>query len=271
VLADLEDLEMFRALLEIRGVRGLVVDCDDCDEPHYFSWDLLAGNLRHLLDVGQTRMHEPAFNPDPASYVSWDYARGFADGVLGPTTSRTSPGSGSARACAALLHQPESAHETPAEAQRHRLRSVVHAHLAKETAGMSLDRVLGQVQLPANGTVALALAHAAEHLEFTLGQRRGGRCRGVTDRLETRVRRRILHARHSVRNGGAELLMADVLAEKSAAPAAIASATASRSAATVSTTTLASGKASTSRRVASTPPIPGIRTSISTSSGRLMG
>jgi Family of unknown function (DUF5319) len=92
VLADLEDLEMFRALLEIRGVRGLVVDCDDCDEPHYFSWDLLAGNLRHLLDVGQTRMHEPAFNPDPASYVSWDYARGFADGVLGADDVEDEPG-----------------------------------------------------------------------------------------------------------------------------------------------------------------------------------
>lgn len=82
ILADLEDLEVFRALLEPRGVRGLVVDCDDCREPHYFSWDLLTGNLRHLLEVGQTRVHEPAFSPDPADYVSWDYARGFADGVL---------------------------------------------------------------------------------------------------------------------------------------------------------------------------------------------
>jgi hypothetical protein len=27
-------------------------------------------------------VHEPAFAPDPADYVSWDYARGFADGVL---------------------------------------------------------------------------------------------------------------------------------------------------------------------------------------------
>lgn len=82
VLADLEDLEVFQTLLEPRGVRGLVVDCDDCDEPHYFSWELLRGNLRHLLDAGQTRVHEPAFSPDPAEYVSWDYARGFADGVL---------------------------------------------------------------------------------------------------------------------------------------------------------------------------------------------
>jgi hypothetical protein len=82
ILSDLEDLEVFRALLEPRAVRGLVVDCDDCREPHYFSWDLLAGNLRHLLDAGQTRVHEPAFSPDPADYVSWDSARGFADGVL---------------------------------------------------------------------------------------------------------------------------------------------------------------------------------------------
>ncbi len=82
VLADLEDLEVFRALLDPRGVRGLVVDCEDCQEPHYFGWDLLHGNLRHLLDVGQTRVHEPAFSPDPTQYVTWDYARGFADGVL---------------------------------------------------------------------------------------------------------------------------------------------------------------------------------------------
>lgn len=87
VLGDLEDLEMFRALLEPRRVRGLVVDCDDCAEPHFFGWDLLAGNLRHLLDAGQTRMHEPAYNPDPADYVSWDYARGFADGVIGADDS----------------------------------------------------------------------------------------------------------------------------------------------------------------------------------------
>lgn len=82
ILADLEDLEVFQALLEPRGVRGLVVDCEDCQEPHYFAWELLRGNLRHLLDEGQARVHEPAFSPDPAEYVSWDYARGFADGVL---------------------------------------------------------------------------------------------------------------------------------------------------------------------------------------------
>lgn len=82
VLEDLEDLEVFEALLQPRGVKGLVVDCEDCREAHYFAWDLLRGNLRHLLDHGTTRVHEPAFAPDPADYVSWEYARGFTDAAL---------------------------------------------------------------------------------------------------------------------------------------------------------------------------------------------
>ena len=82
VLEDLEDLEVFEALLQPRGVRGLVVDCEDCREAHYFAWDLLRGNLRHLLDYGTTRVHEPAFAPAPADYVCWEYARGFTDAAL---------------------------------------------------------------------------------------------------------------------------------------------------------------------------------------------
>ena len=85
VLVDLEDLEVFQTLLEPRGVRGLVVECDECEAPHYFAWDLLRQNLRQLLDVGRIRPHEPAFDPDPAKYVRWDYAQGFIDGVLSTT------------------------------------------------------------------------------------------------------------------------------------------------------------------------------------------
>jgi hypothetical protein len=85
VLVDLEDLEVFQTLLEPRGVRGLVVACDECEAPHYFAWDLLRQNLRQLLDVGRIRPHEPAFDPDPAKYVAWDYAQGFVDGVLSTT------------------------------------------------------------------------------------------------------------------------------------------------------------------------------------------
>ncbi|HVV29679.1 MAG TPA: DUF5319 domain-containing protein [Mycobacteriales bacterium] len=82
IVADLADLDGFQQLLEHRGVRGLLVDCRDCDEPHYFGWDLLRANLQQLLEQGQTRVHEPAHGPDPSAYVSWDYARGYADAVL---------------------------------------------------------------------------------------------------------------------------------------------------------------------------------------------
>jgi len=82
VLADLSDLEGFQALLEPRGVRGLVVDCTSCEDAHYFGWEILRANLHHLLDHGESRVHEPAFSPEPSQYVSWDYARGYMDAVM---------------------------------------------------------------------------------------------------------------------------------------------------------------------------------------------
>lgn len=81
LLADLADLAAYQALLEPRGVRGIVVDCADCDEPHYHEWHLLRASLEQLLADGRIRPHEPAFAPNPVDYVSWDYCRGFADGV----------------------------------------------------------------------------------------------------------------------------------------------------------------------------------------------
>ena len=87
IVTDLGDLEVFQTLLEPRGVRGLVVDCAECEAPHYFAWELLRQNLRQLLDVGHVRAHEPAFDPNPADYVGWDYATGFVDGVLAAAES----------------------------------------------------------------------------------------------------------------------------------------------------------------------------------------
>ena len=81
LLADLADLAVYQTLLEPRGYRGLAVDCGDCDEPHYHDWRLLRASLEQLLSDGHMRPHEPAFDPNPADYVSWDYCRGFADGV----------------------------------------------------------------------------------------------------------------------------------------------------------------------------------------------
>ena len=82
LVTDLADLEGFRALLEPRDVLGIVIECEDCGERHYMDWDLVVGNLKSLLAVGRTRVHEPAYDPDPTRYVSWEYARGYADAVL---------------------------------------------------------------------------------------------------------------------------------------------------------------------------------------------
>jgi uridine kinase len=64
------------------GIRGLVIECEDCHEPHYFDWDLLRGNLRHLLTSGRPRVHEPAYDPT-RHYVTWEYA------AATPTASTT--------------------------------------------------------------------------------------------------------------------------------------------------------------------------------------
>ncbi len=82
VVADIADLAVYQTLLEPRGIRGIAVDCPDCGEAHFHEWGLLRASLQQLLDEGQMRQHEPAFDPDPAHFVTWEYCRGFTDAVL---------------------------------------------------------------------------------------------------------------------------------------------------------------------------------------------
>jgi hypothetical protein len=82
VRADLADLAVYQALLEHRGVRGIVVDCGDCGEQHFHEWNLLRASLQQLLEEGHMRPHEPAFDPDPTQYVTWEYCRGYADAMI---------------------------------------------------------------------------------------------------------------------------------------------------------------------------------------------
>ena len=77
---DLVDVQVLKEVLGPKGIKGAVFYCPDCDEDHYLAWDLLAGNLEELLSEGESPVHEPAYDPNPEDYVSWDYARGFLDG-----------------------------------------------------------------------------------------------------------------------------------------------------------------------------------------------
>jgi Family of unknown function (DUF5319) len=77
---DLLDVEMLKELLAPRDIKGVVFYCPDCEEEHFLGWDLFKGNLQELLNEGQSPVHEPAFDPNPDDYVTWDYARGFLDG-----------------------------------------------------------------------------------------------------------------------------------------------------------------------------------------------
>jgi hypothetical protein len=81
IAADLAELTEFEAALSPYEIHGIVVDCADCGEQHYFSWALMAANLRSLLGSGRTGVHEPAAEPYTDAYVSWDYARGFTDAL----------------------------------------------------------------------------------------------------------------------------------------------------------------------------------------------
>lgn len=78
---DLEDLAEFQRLLAPIGVKGVAVQCDDCAEEHYHEWDMLRSNLMQLLEDGSLLPHEPAFDPIPDDYATWEYCRGYADAV----------------------------------------------------------------------------------------------------------------------------------------------------------------------------------------------
>ncbi|WP_170155811.1 DUF5319 domain-containing protein [Umezawaea tangerina] len=88
LVGDLSDLAVYQALLEPGGVRGIVVDCGECEEPHFHDWALLRASLEQLLHDGRMRPHEPAYDPDPSSYVTWEYCRGYADGVTASEEAR---------------------------------------------------------------------------------------------------------------------------------------------------------------------------------------
>jgi hypothetical protein len=81
IQADLEDLDSMRAVFEAQGMKGVIIACPDCGSDHYYGWDLLKESLEHMLDTGEPRMHEPAFEPKEDEYIIWDYGKGYIDAL----------------------------------------------------------------------------------------------------------------------------------------------------------------------------------------------
>jgi hypothetical protein len=79
--ADLGDLDGMRDVFAEQKVRGVVIACPDCNANHYYDWDLLKENLEHMLENGEPRMHEPAFEPREEDYIMWDYGKGYIDAL----------------------------------------------------------------------------------------------------------------------------------------------------------------------------------------------
>lgn len=78
---DLANVKDFRRFLEPRGIRGVSMLCDDCDEVHYYDWGIIESNITTLLQHRIVPVHEPGAKPNPNEYVTWDYCLGYADAM----------------------------------------------------------------------------------------------------------------------------------------------------------------------------------------------
>ncbi len=81
VEADLHDLAAMRGLFSPQSVKGVVIACQDCGANHFYEWALLQDNLENMLQTGEPRMHEPAFEILEEEYIQWDYGKGYIDAL----------------------------------------------------------------------------------------------------------------------------------------------------------------------------------------------
>jgi hypothetical protein len=79
--ADLDDLSAMRTMFSPQGVKGVVISCQDCGANHFYEWELIRDNLEQMLETGEPRMHEPAFNIVEEEYIQWDYGKGYVDAL----------------------------------------------------------------------------------------------------------------------------------------------------------------------------------------------
>ncbi|GAB3942287.1 DUF5319 domain-containing protein [Corynebacterium tapiri] len=80
---DLRIVKECKRYLAPRGMRGIFFLCEDCENTHYYDWDIMESNMRASLKGELPPVHEPSAEPDVHAYVTWDYALGYLDGLAG--------------------------------------------------------------------------------------------------------------------------------------------------------------------------------------------
>lgn len=81
ITQDLALVARFREELTPHGILGVFFLCEDCDDLHYYDWDIMAANMAASLRGELAPVHEPSMEPDVDAYVPWEYAVGFLDGL----------------------------------------------------------------------------------------------------------------------------------------------------------------------------------------------
>ena len=81
VLRDLAQTREFKLVLEPRGILGITFLCEDCEEMHFYDWDIMINNMIAILNSQLPPVHEPSAQPNFQAYVPWDYALGYLDGL----------------------------------------------------------------------------------------------------------------------------------------------------------------------------------------------
>lgn len=81
VQQELKMVLEFKRKLGPRGLEGIFFLCEDCDEFHYYDWDIMAANMRATLAGELSPVHEPSAQPNIDAYVPWDYCIGYLDGL----------------------------------------------------------------------------------------------------------------------------------------------------------------------------------------------
>ena len=83
VIQDLSHVRDAQRMLKPRGILGIYFQCEDCEQMHYYDWEIMEQNMIASLNNELPPVHEPSANPNVDAYVPWDYAMGYLDGLEG--------------------------------------------------------------------------------------------------------------------------------------------------------------------------------------------